>query len=120
MQPYGQPGYGTTSDERTWALLGHLGQFLIGIFAPLIVYLVKKDESAFLRHHGAQGLNLGITQLIYLVFNLVLSVLTLGLWLIPTFVVGVMQLVLLIMAAVAGNRGEWYRFPTFMAWPMIK
>jgi uncharacterized protein len=26
----------------------------------------------------------------------------------------------MIMAAVAANRGEWYRYPTFMAWPLIK
>ncbi|MFF5263375.1 DUF4870 domain-containing protein [Actinomadura viridis] len=123
MQPYAGYGYGygqTTADERTWALLCHLGQFLLGFLSPLLVFLIKKDESAFLRHHGAQGLNLAITQTVYLMINIVLSVITFGIWLIPTFALGVAQLVFLVMAAVAGNKGEWYRFPAFMAWPMIK
>jgi uncharacterized Tic20 family protein len=121
MQPYAAAGYGqTTPDERQWALMGHLGQFLIGFVSPLLVYLIKKDESAFLRHHGAQGLNLAISQFVYLIVNIVLSVITLGIWLIPTFALAVAQLVFLVLAAVAGNRGEWYRFPSFMAWPMIK
>ncbi|MEW2352773.1 DUF4870 domain-containing protein [Spirillospora sp. NPDC029432] len=126
MQPYGAPGYGQygpgqpTPDERQWALMAHLGQLLLGFLAPLLVYLIKKDESAFLRHHGAQGLNLAISQYVYLMVNIVLSVVTLGIWLLPTIALGIAQLVYLILAAVAGNRGEWYRFPAFMAWPMIK
>ncbi|GLZ11051.1 hypothetical protein Acsp04_12860 [Actinomadura sp. NBRC 104425] len=120
LQPYG-PGYGPgqiTSDERTWALLGHLGQFLLGFIAPLLVYLIKKDESPFLRHHGAQGLNFAITQMVYTVINIVLMFLIIGFF---TFLAQfIAEIVLLIMAAVAGNRGEWYRFPSFMAWPMIR
>ncbi|MEU6035376.1 DUF4870 domain-containing protein [Actinomadura sp. NPDC047616] len=121
MQPYGAPGYGpgqTTSDERTWALLGHLGQLVLGFIAPLLVYLIKKDESPFLRHHGAQGLNFAITQTVYVIINIVLMFLIIGFF---TFLAQfIAQIVLLIMAAVAGNRGEWYRFPSFMAWPMIR
>ncbi|GAA2458427.1 hypothetical protein GCM10010191_92950 [Actinomadura vinacea] len=123
MQPYGAAGYGygyTTPDERTWALMGHLGQFLVGFIAPLLVFLIKKDESAFLRHHGAQGLNLAISQGVYMIVNIVLIFVTLGIWLIPTLALAVTEIVFLILAAVAGNRGEWYTFPAFMAWPMIK
>ncbi|MFC7732850.1 DUF4870 domain-containing protein [Actinomadura keratinilytica] len=121
MQPYGAPGYGPgqiTADERTWALLGHLGQLLLGFIAPLLVYLIKKDESPFLRHHGAQGLNFALTQAVYLVINIVLMFLLIGF--LTFFAQFIAEIVLLIMAAVAGNRGEYYRFPSFMAWPMIR
>ncbi|GAA2576071.1 DUF4870 domain-containing protein [Actinomadura fulvescens] len=122
-QPYGYGGqvqpYGTlTSDDKTWGLLCHLGQFLLGFIAPLLVFLIKKDESPFLRHHGAQGLNFAITQFVYLIINLVLCLILIGFLLLIAQAIA--QIVFLIMAAIAANRGEYYRFPTFLAWPMIK
>ncbi|MFC9974916.1 DUF4870 domain-containing protein [Spirillospora sp. NPDC127200] len=119
MQQYGSAHNGPpSSDERTWGLLCHLGQLLIGVFAPLVVYLVKKDESPFLRHHAREGLNFGITQIIYGMINVVLMFVLIGL--LTALVQAVATLVFIILAAVAANRGEWYRFPSFMAWPMIK
>ncbi|MFI0444691.1 DUF4870 domain-containing protein [Actinomadura sp. 6N118] len=121
VQAYGPQGHGygaPSSDDRTWGLLCHLGQFLLGFIAPLLVFLIKKDESPFLRHHGAQGLNFAITQLVYLIINFVLIFVIIG---IPLLIAqGIAQIVFLILAAVAANRGEYYRFPKFMAWPMIK
>ncbi|MQY02745.1 DUF4870 domain-containing protein [Actinomadura macrotermitis] len=117
MQYYGG-GPGPTSDERTWGLLCHLGQFLVGLLAPLIVYLTKKDESPFLRHHGAQGLNFAVTQLVYFVVNFILIFLIIGIF--TMIALAIAQVVFLILAAVAANRGEWYTFPSFMAWPMFR
>ncbi|MFD0686602.1 DUF4870 domain-containing protein [Actinomadura fibrosa] len=120
MQPYAAAGgyAAATSDERTWAMLAHLGQFLVGFIAPLVVYLTKKDESPFLRHHGAQGLNFAITQFVYLFINIVLMFVIIGFF--TLIAQGIAEIVLLIMAGLAGNRGEYYRYPQFMAWPMIK
>ncbi|MFC6935037.1 DUF4870 domain-containing protein [Actinomadura yumaensis] len=123
-QPYAPGGYGAVSqDERTWALLTHLGQLLLwfvslGFLAPLLVFLIKKDESPFLRHHGAQGLNFTITQVVYTIVNIMLMFVLIGF--LTWIALGIAQIVFLILAAVAGNRGEWYRFPSFMAWPMIR
>ena len=39
-------GGDTTGDERPWALMAHLSIFIFPVFGPLIVYLVKKDQSA--------------------------------------------------------------------------
>ncbi|MBT2209452.1 DUF4870 domain-containing protein [Actinomadura sp. NEAU-AAG7] len=119
VQPYGPPGAPgtTTSDERTWALMTHIGQFLLGFIAPLLVFLIKKDTSPFLRHHGAQGLNFAITQFVYLMINFVLMFVLIGF--VTIFVQAVAEIIFLILAGVAGNRGEWYRYPSFMAWPMV-
>ncbi len=46
------------SDEKTLALLSHVLTFVFPIFAPLIIYLVKKDESPFIAYHAKR-----ITQL---------------------------------------------------------
>jgi uncharacterized Tic20 family protein len=34
-----------TSDEKTFALLSHILTLVAPILAPLIIYLIKKDES---------------------------------------------------------------------------
>ena len=87
-QGYGPPGwvpqdvpqgYGPRgpSDDHTWALLSYLLALVASIIAPLVIYLVKMNESRFVRFHAAQALNLGITALIY-VFALIIVAIPLG------------------------------------------
>ncbi len=42
-----QPDYIPTSDEKTLAVLSHILTLVAPILAPLIIYLVKKNESRF-------------------------------------------------------------------------
>src|SRR5215510_683688 len=62
------PGYGQPpmrpEDEKMWAIGAHLGPFLIGFIAPLVVWLMFKDRSAFLDRHGKESLNFQLTVLI--------------------------------------------------------
>ena len=128
MQPYGAPGYPqngiTSSDDTTWAMLGYLGQFLIGFVAPLIVYLSRKDQSPFCRFHGAQALNAAITGFIVSFCCIGLGIVTVGLGFILTIPVmlayGITGLVFLIIATVKANQGEMYVIPKWLAWPMFK
>jgi uncharacterized Tic20 family protein len=120
-------GYQTRSDDGTWAMLSYLGSILFGLLAPLIVYLVKKDESPFVRFHGAQALNLAIS----------FAAVSVGLWVVGTVIgavtfgvgallgfllwaaAGIVYLVYAIMGAMAANRGEMNTMPTWLAWPMV-
>jgi uncharacterized Tic20 family protein len=120
---YGQP---SQSDDRTWAMMGYLLTFVGGAIAPLIVYLVKKDQSPFVRYHGAQALNLSITSAIYSIGLFVLAIIAgavshgLGFLLILLyFPLGIAIIVFLIMAAVAANRFEMYRIPSWACLPLV-
>jgi len=114
---YGQaPGYGagqpeqlSQSDERMWAMLGHLGGIVLGFIAPLVVMLVQGGKSAFTRRQAVEALNFQITVLIAYVVSFVLWLVIVGMLL--TFVVWAGSLVLMIMAGIAANRGEDYRYP---------
>lgn len=111
---YGQPAPVagapvTESDERTWAMLGHLGGILIGFIAGLIVYLIYKDRSQYLKEQGAEALNFQITMAIGYVAASVLSVIGIGLLLFP--VVWILQIVFGIIAGLAANKHENYRYP---------
>lgn len=107
--------------DRTTALWTHIGALFIG-FLPLIMFLVKKDESAFVREHSRQGLNALITNTIatsaamfvlgFLGFFLALVTFGLGLIIIYFgLIIPLVYMVFYIIAAVAANKGEGYKFP---------
>ena len=113
-----QPSSATTGqpnqDERTMALLSHLSGIVLGFLGPLIFYLIKKDESPFVRDQAAQALNFQILVAIAHVISLILYVIIIGGLLQMAVLVG--ALILAIMGGVAANRGEWYRYPFNVDW----
>jgi uncharacterized Tic20 family protein len=124
--PAGYYGPPSQSDDRTWAMLAYLLTFVGGFIAPLIVYLVKKDQSPFVRHHAAQALNLSITSAIYSIGVFVLAIIAaavshgLGLLLVLLyFPLGIVFVVYLIMAAVAANRFELYQVPSWACLQLV-
>jgi uncharacterized Tic20 family protein len=105
-----------TPDERTMAMLCHLLGLLTGFVGPLILWLVKKDESAFIDHHGKEAVNFQITY--YIVFFgacvviVPLCFVGIGFFLIPAlFVIPILVIVAEIMICLSANRGEWSRYP---------
>jgi uncharacterized protein len=123
------PGYGPRgpSDDHLWALLSYLLTFVAGFLAPLIVYLVKMNESRYVRYHAAQSLNMSITAYIYafaaFFVGLIVAIATKG-WglvlVIPLFIAfAVAHLAYLILAAIAANRGEYYQVPTVISLPIV-
>ena len=87
------------SDDRTMAVIAHVGQIFGGFIVPLIVYLVKKDQSAFVKHHAEEALNFAITTAIASIVCVILIFVLIGLLLLPILIIG--HLVLVIMAALA-------------------
>ena len=82
---------------------------LFGFLVPLIIYLIKKDESPYLKHHSLEALNFQITIFIALMVSAVLFLVIIGILLF--FAVLVASWVFGIIAAIAANKGEWYRYP---------
>lgn len=104
-----------SAEERQWGMFAHLST-LIGIIipfgtllGPLVVWLVKKDTMPFVDDQGKEALNFNITVFIALVVSGILTLVVIGLLLLV--VVGIAWLVLSIMAALAANKGEAYRYP---------
>ena len=109
--PTGSPN----AEERQWGMFAHLAS-LSGIIipfgtllGPLIVWLVKKDTMPFVSDQGKEALNFNITVFIALVVSGILTLVLIGLLLLA--VVGIAWLVLTILAAIAANKGEAYRYP---------
>ena len=104
-----QPAPMSDSDERLWAMLGHLGGIVLGFIAPLVVWLVYRERSGFVDDQGKEALNFQIAVLIGYVVGSILSVIGIGVIILLAVWIG--SLVFAILAGVAANRGERYRYP---------
>ncbi|HRQ73354.1 MAG TPA: DUF4870 domain-containing protein [Phycisphaerales bacterium] len=96
--------------ERTYCVfihLSHLVMLLIGIpiVAPLVLWLIKKDESPLVDHHGREALNFQISLLIYAI---PIAIVTCGVGIIFAYVLGFVGGV---MAVLAASRGQYFCYP---------
>lgn len=97
------------NDERLFGMLLYLLSIPFPVLAPLIIWMIKRDDSAFIDYHGKEYFNFLISYAIYSIVSTILMVLLIGFILI--FVVGVMLFVFTIIAAVKAYGGEKYRIP---------
>src|SRR4051812_2721982 len=96
-------------DEKLWATLTHVGGIVFHWLAPLIAYLVLKDRGPFVRWHTRQALNFQLTVLIAYIAGGVLLLVFVGI--IVIFAAFAVNIIFGIIAAMAANRGEFYRYP---------
>lgn len=110
-----------TAEDRQWGMLAHLSALIgaavggMSFVGPLIVWLVKKDQSPFVDYHGKEALNFQLNMLIYLSILLAISLVTCGFGLFVTIPVmialGIYSFVMPIIAGLKANNGEYYRYP---------
>jgi uncharacterized Tic20 family protein len=100
-------------EARMWAMLCHLLGLFTCFIGPLIIWLVKKEENAFIDNQGKEALNFQITVAIAFVLAFVLTpvlmFICIGFALVPA--VFIADLVFCILACVKSNSGEAYRYP---------
>jgi uncharacterized Tic20 family protein len=104
------------SEARNWAmfchlsaLVGWLGNGIGFIVGPLIVWLVKKGDHSFVDDQGKEALNFQITMFILFIVAGLLIFVLIGFILLP--ILGVINIVLPIIAALRASGGERYRYP---------
>ena len=112
---------------------------LLNIVGPLIVWLTKKEQHPFIDAHGKESLNFQISFTIYWVIAAIilifLAAITCGIelsnssssssgqlltqiWVVLgvvggvfALIVGILQLVLIVFAAIKAKKGEFYHYP---------
>ena len=90
-------------------MLAHLLGIVSGFVGALIIWLIKKDQSAYVDEQGKEALNFQITMLIAFVGAWILMFILIGMLLIPLLLMA--NLVLCIITAVAASEGEHYKYP---------
>ncbi|WP_395742349.1 DUF4870 domain-containing protein [Prosthecobacter sp.] len=108
--PPGLPLHPVTQDEKTLGIVMHV-LCLVGfpILGPLVVWLVKKDQSSYIDRQGRELLNFQLSYLLYGFVSFILCFVFIG---IPLLVaVGIATVVLTIIGIVSAAEGKVYRFP---------
>jgi uncharacterized Tic20 family protein len=105
-----------TPEERNWALLAHLSGLITAWFAgfsflgPLIIWLIKKDQSTFVADQAKEALNFQIAVSIAVWVSVPLIwFFCIGLITLAIAYVG--SIVYSIIAAMEANKGAYYRYP---------
>ncbi|WP_411373303.1 DUF4870 domain-containing protein [Arthrobacter sp. MPF02] len=99
-------------EDKQWGTFAHLGG-VAGFIPALVIYLNFKDRGRFARQESAEALNFQIlvvaAYIVCMIFSLIpfigllFNLAMMGLW--------VANIVLSIMAGIAANKGEPYRYP---------
>lgn len=116
VQEIKEDGNSKQKQERTWATFCHLSALIafIGIplgnvIGPLIIWLVKKSEMPLVDQEGKAALNFQISMTIYSVVAFILCFVGIGLILI--FPIILVNVVLVIIAAIKTSNGEKFQYP---------
>jgi len=116
VPPPSPPATGSLSaEEKQWAMFAHLSA-LVGyiipfgsIIGPLLIWQIKKNEMPFVDDQGKEALNFQITVAIAAIVCLILIVVFIGILLFP--IVALADLIFIVMASIAANNGQAYRYP---------
>ena len=104
-----QSVYTPTSDERTLAILAHALAIVTYFLAPLIIYLIKKDDSRYVSEQAKESLNFQITIAILYVISFMLVFVFIGIFLL--FALAVFNFVMVIIASIKASDNKIYRYP---------
>ena len=109
--PAGPGTIETNKDARTWGMLAHLLGIFTWFIGPLIIWMIKKDEHAFVDDQGKEAVNFQITLFIGYTIISGLAAATCGTGAILYPVLYVLQVVFGIIATMKANNGQRYRYP---------
>ena len=102
-------------EERNWSVGAHIGALIGNVFAlgqiviPLVIWLVKKNDSPFIGENARESLNFQVSMTIYFLIAGALTLILVGY--IFLVLLAVMDVVCVIIASVHASRGQTYRYP---------
>lgn len=102
-------------EENKWAMACHLAALaglvipLGNIMGPLIVWILKREESDKVNVHGVRALNFQITFTIAMFVAGLTMFILIGFLLMP--IIGIAGLIFTILAAIKTSQGEDYQYP---------
>jgi uncharacterized protein len=98
-----------SNDDKNIATVTHLGGTIFSFIPSLIVWILKKEDSAYIGEQAREALNFQITILIAWIACSVLAWVLIGFALMP--ILWILNIVFCIIAAISTSKGETYRYP---------
>ncbi|MDW8798076.1 DUF4870 domain-containing protein [Staphylococcus xylosus] len=97
------------ADARLMATLIYVLSFFTSLIAPLIIWLIKRDESPFVDRAGKNYLNFLLSYLIWVTVATIAIFIIIGIIILPILVL--LNFIFTIVAAVKAYNGEDYLPP---------
>jgi len=109
--PYIPPTYSAApaAGDTTFASMAHWLGILIGFIGPLIIWLTKGEQDKFVKDHAVEALNFQITLAIGYLASFILSFVVIGI--VGYIALPILNIIFSIIAAMAANKGETYKYP---------
>jgi uncharacterized Tic20 family protein len=101
----------SNSEDRQMALFAHMGGILAGFVVPLIIWMMKKDQSRFIDDQGKEALNFQLNLVIHALILMGITIATCGFGALLYLPWAIYALVMPILAGLQANKGELYRYP---------
>lgn len=108
-------------DERTWAIFAHISALVtsfvgLAFLGPLVVYLIRRDDSPMVRAHAAAALNFQLSWMIWgislAIVGFVLMIILIGFLLFIVLAIGAIAwFVITIVATIKASNGELINYP---------
>jgi uncharacterized Tic20 family protein len=111
-------GMNLSKKERQWAMGCHLIGLSVllpvlpligGLVAVLVLWLLKREEGAFIDEQGKESLNFQISLFIYASVSLFLFIIGIGVFLL--FALMIFAVVCIVIAGVKASEGKSFRYP---------
>jgi len=102
------PSIETCHEAKDMAMLCHIFG-VVGFFGPLVIWLSEREKHRFVAQHGRAAINYQISLMIYFAVCWLLRIALIGVVLI--WLLTIVHIVLIVMAALAAKRGEAWRYP---------
>lgn len=100
---------GALASDTGMAQAAHLLTIVTSFIGPLIIWVTKGKEDAFVEQHAKEALNFQISMAIYFTVALLLMFVLIGFVLFPILVL--VDIVLVVMETLKAGRGEASRYP---------
>lgn len=98
-----------SQDERLLAAAIYVSSFFTTIIGPLLIWLLKKNDSAFIDKHGKEYFNFVISYSVYMIISVILMIVLIGV--VTAWIVGVLAFIFTIVAAIKAYEGKEYHIP---------
>ncbi|WP_217585797.1 DUF4870 domain-containing protein [Lentibacillus saliphilus] len=99
----------SVKDERLYAMLIYLTSFFTTFIGPLIIWIMKREESEYVDFHGKQYLNFLISYTIYGFVSAILIFVIIGIFMLV--VLSIAYFIFTIIALLKAYNGEKYKIP---------
>jgi uncharacterized Tic20 family protein len=97
------------NEERILGAAIYVISFFAPVLGPLVIWIIKREESSFIDYHGKEYFNFMISYFVYTVISGILTLILIGF--IGLWLIGILIVVFTIVAAIKAYEGTEYRIP---------